>query len=362
MNRYLALVAVGAALTGSAVAQETLVGAGATFPAPLYSQMFERYRTLTGIEVVYDAVGSGGGQTALRRQEVQFGASDAPLSDVQARTYPGEVLHIPMALGAVVPIYNLPGFQQTINFSGEVLADLFLGRITNWNDSRIAQLNPDLELPDLPVTIVHRIDGSGTTFVFVDYLAKVSREWKIRMGVGSSSAWRQMVAVNWPVGLGGDGNGGVAELVQAHPGALGYVEVTYAEQNHLPFGAVQNRSGRFVKADVHSIGAAADFRKMPKDSRALFTDTDNPEGYPIASLTWILVYTQQELTAESYEQAQQLVDLLWWMTHEGQELNESLSYGRLPVAVVRRNEEMLDDLKYQGKGLEPTREPRQAFR
>lgn len=356
MNRSLALAVVGFTFTGSAVAQaqETLLGAGATFPAPLYNQMFEQYRSLTGIEVIYDAVGSGGGQTALRRQEVQFGASDAPLSDVQARTFPGEVLHIPMALGAVVPIYNLPGFNQTLNFSGEVLADFFLGKITNWNDPRIAQLNPGIELPNLPVTIVHRIDGSGTTFVFVDYLSKVSQEWKIRAGVGSSVAWRQMVAVDWPVGLGGDGNGGVAELVQAHPGALGYVEVAYAEQNHLPYGAVQNRAGKFVKADVESIGAAADFRSLPEDPRALFTDTDNPEGYPIASLTWILVYTQQELTAKSREQAQQVVDLLWWMTHEGQELNEPLSYGRLPAIVVERNEKLLHTLRYQGRDLSPT--------
>ena len=323
-------------------AAETLTGAGATFPYPLYSKYFDEYRKLTGVRVNYQSIGSGGGQRQLRERTVNFGASDAFLTDEQLREYPGRVLHIPTALGAVVVTYNLPGVTQRLNFSGELLADVFLGKVTRWDDPRLQQLNPGVRLPALPIVVVHRSDGSGTTFIWTSYLAKVSPEWKRRVGVGTSVAW--------PVGLGGKGNEGVAGLVRQTPGAIGYVELIYALENDLPYGAVRNKAGRFVTPSLQSVSKAAGIN-IPEDTRVLLVDTEAVDGYPIAGFTWILVYQDLSLSTSSRGQAQALADLLWWIVHDGQRYNEPLHYARLPQAAVKRAEALLKSLTYKGEPL-----------
>lgn len=352
MARYLVALLVVAGLvatvafleSGASVshAAETLTGAGATFPYPLYSKYFAEYRKLTGVRVNYQSIGSGGGQRQLRERTVNFGASDAFLTDEQLKQYPGPVLHIPTALGALVATYNLPGVTQRLNFTGELLADIFLGKVTRWDDPRIQQLNPGIRLPALPIVVVHRSDGSGTTFIWVDYLAKVSPQWKQRVGVGTSVAW--------PVGLGGKGNEGVAGLVRQTPGAIGYVELIYALQNDMAYGAVRNKAGRFVVPTLESVSKAADV-DIPADTRVSLTDTEAADGYPIAGFTWLLVYQDLSLSTASRVQAQALADLLWWIVHEGQQFNESLHYARLPEAAVKRAEALLKSLTYQGTPL-----------
>ena len=343
-RRWPAVLAVVAALaglgTGRLQAAESLTGAGATFPYPLYSKYFSEYFRLTGVRVNYQSIGSGGGQRQLRERTVQFGASDAYLTDEQLAQYPGPVLHIPTAVGAVVAAYHLPGVQQPVRFTGELLADIFLGKVTRWDDPALRAVNPDLRLPPLPITVVHRSDGSGTTFVWTDYLSRVSPEWARRVGAGTS--------VSWPVGLGGKGNEGVAGLVRQAPGALGYVELVYAVQNRLAHGAVRNAAGRFVRADPRSTSLAAAV-DIPADTRVSLVDTAHPEGYPIASFTWILTYRDLEHATASREQARALAELLWWVIHDGQQHNEPLHYARLPEPVVRRAEALIDRLRYRGE-------------
>lgn len=319
-----------------------LTGAGATFPYPLYSKYFSEYNKLTGVRVNYQSIGSGGGQRQLLQRTVHFGASDAPLSDEQLSKYPGKVIHIPTALGAVVPTYNLPGVKEPLRFTGELLADIFLGKVTRWSDPRIQRLNPRVFLPDLPIIVAHRSDGSGTTYIWVEYLSKVSPEWKRRVGVGTS--------VDWPVGIGGKGNEGVAGVVAQTPGAIGYVELIYALHNNLSFGMVQNKSGNFILADLNATSQAAAVN-LPADTRASLTDTDARNGYPAASFTWLLVYQNQELTAKSYEEAKAVADLLWWIVHEGQRFNEDLAYGRLPDVAVEKAEALIKSLTYNGRPL-----------
>ena len=337
-------------LTGTAwtkvVAAQTLTGAGATFPYPLYVRYFEEYARLTGVRVNYQPIGSGGGQRQLRERTVHFGASDAFLTDEQLSQYPGPVVHIPTAIGAVVPTYHLPGVTRPLRFTGELLADIFLGKVRQWNDPRLLRLNAGVQLPPLPIIVVRRSDGSGTTFIWADYLAKVSPEWRARVGVGTS--------LDWPVGLGGRGNEGVAGLVRQTPGALGYVELIYALENDLPYGAVENRSGQFIVPDLDSVSLAADVA-IPADTRVSLTDTGHPQGYPIAGFTWLLVYRELSLSTESLEQARALADLLWWVVHDGQRYNEALHYARLPQAAVLRAEEIIRSLTYQGQPLQPSR-------
>ena len=333
----------------AAAAGVSLNGAGATFPYPLYAKYFDAYNKLTGVRVNYQSIGSGGGIRQLFAQTVHFGASDAPLSDAKIaefeKKFGTQLIHVPTAMGAVVPTYNLPGVSKPLNFSGPLLAAIFLGKVTKWNDPAIAKLNPGVRLLPLPITVVHRSDGSGTTYIWTEYLAKVSPEWRAKVGVGKS--------VSWPVGLGGKGNEGVAGLVRQTPGAIGYNELVYAVQNKIGFGAVQNRAGKFVLASLESVKAAAALADFPQDTRVSLTNTPAPEGYPIASFTWILVYRDldKDRAFKSAAEAEALAELLEWIIHDGQKYNEPLHYGALPEAVVKVNEANLARLRYQGRPL-----------
>ena len=283
-----------------------LIGAGATFPYPLYSKLFDVYNKEFGVKVNYQAIGSGGGIRQLINKTVDFGGSDAMMTDKELSEASAPVLHIPTCAGAVVVTYNLSGNPQ-LRFTPDVIADIFLGKIGKWNDRRISEINPGVKLPDMNITVVHRSDGSGTTSIFSDYLSKVSREWKEKVGAGTS--------LNWPAGLGGKGNPGVAGLVQQTPGSIGYVELIYVLQNKMPYGMMKNKKGNFVTATLASTSKAAD-TNLPEDMKVSLTDTDAPEGYPISGFTWILVYKDQNYGDRTEEKAKEVVKLLWWMTHE----------------------------------------------
>jgi phosphate transport system substrate-binding protein len=320
-----------------------LTGAGATFPYPLYSKMFDEYYKTYGIKVNYQSIGSGGGIRQLKEKTVDFGASDAFLSDEQLKEFDGEILHIPTCLGAVVITYNLD-LPQKIRFTSDLIADIYLGKIIKWNDERIRKVNPGLNLPDLPITVVRRADGSGTTFVFTDYLSKVSSEWKEKVGRGTS--------VNWPVGIGGKGNEGVSGLVKQTKGAIGYVEFTYALQNKLPYGIIKNKSGNFIEPTVESISEAGNV-KLPEDMRISITDTESKNGYPISAFTYILVYSDLSKANAKMddEKAKTLANLLWWITHEGQKYTKSLDYAPLSKEAQKNAEKLLKKLNFNGKML-----------
>jgi phosphate transport system substrate-binding protein len=348
MRKLLGAIAA-TALLGVASAQVSLTGAGATFPYPLYAKYFDEYAKLTGVKVNYQSIGSGGGIRQFTEQTVAFGASDAPMTDEQikaARAAAGgsNVLHIPTALGAVVPVYNIPGVTAVLKFDADTLAGIFLGDIKTWNDPKLVALNPDAKLPPLPITVVHRSDGSGTTFVWVDYLTKVSSTWAQKVGRGTS--------VQWPVGLGGKGNEGVAGVVKQTPGTIGYVEAIYARQNNLPYGVVKNRAGKFIQADLNSIREAANV-PLPGDARVSITDTASPGGYPISSFTYLLIYQQAEknkaIKAEA--EAKALSDLIFWILNDGQKFNESLEYGRLSDVAKARGLALLSKMTYNEKNL-----------
>ncbi len=298
----------------------TLNGAGATFPYPIYSKWFDAYRSVKpDLQINYQSIGSGGGIRQVTEKTVDFGATDGPMTNQQQFKVDGKILHIPTVIGAVVPAYNLKGVED-LKLSGPVLADIFLGKITRWTDPAIAKLNAGTTLPDAPITVVHRSDGSGTTFCFVDYLSKVSAEWISKVGVNT--------AVNWPVGLGGKGNEGVAGFVKQTPNSIGYVELIYAKQNDISFASVQNKSGNFVKASVESIKAAAAASTMPNDYRVSITNAAGDGVYPIATFTWLLVY--QKNTAGKGEI---LKTFLRWMLKEGQTMTTPLGYAPLPESV-----------------------------
>lgn len=327
-------------LSNFSIAQDKeLLGAGATFPYILYSKMFDVYYNQTGVKVNYQSIGSGGGIRQLKEKTVDFGASDAFLSDEQLKEYDSPVLHIPTCLGGVVITYNLPGNPE-LKLTPDVIADIFLGRIKKWNDPRITALNPNVKLPNMNITVVHRSDGSGTTFVFVDYLSKISKEWKEKVGRGTSVAW--------PVGLGGKGNEGVSGLVKQIPGSIGYVELTYAKQNKLPTALVKNKKGNFIKPELSSIKSAGK-TKISDDTRISITDTDADGGYPISSFTWILVYKEQKYMNRTLERAKQLVKLLWWIIHDGQSYTEPLDYAKLPPEVVKKAEKIIKSITYDSK-------------
>ena len=319
----------------------TLLGAGATFPYPLYSKWFHIYHQMRGVKVNYQAIGSGGGIRQLLSRTVDFGGTDAFMTKKELAKAPSKIVHIPTALGAVAVTYNLPGKPQ-LRFTPQVLADIFLGRITRWNDPRLVKINPEVKLPNMKIIVVHRSDGSGTTNIFTDYLSKVSKEWSQRVGQGKS--------VKWPVGLGGKGNAGVAGLITQIPGSIGYVELAYAEQNHLPVSAIQNRAGNFIKPTLESISLAANI-PLPPDTRVSITDTDAPDGYPISGFTWIILYKEQHYSGRSKTRAKALVDLLWWCIHQAQRYNEGLLYGKLPPAAVKIGERILKSITYNGKPL-----------
>jgi phosphate transport system substrate-binding protein len=298
----------------------TLSGAGATFPDPIYTKWFAEYHKIHGeVRIDYQAIGSGGGIRKVSEGSVDFGASDSPMSDLQLQLATSRILHIPMVLGAVVPIVNIQGVTD-LKLTGPVLADIFLGKITRWNDPAILRINHDAPLPDAPITAVHRSNGSGTTFVFTDYLTKVSGAWARAIGRGN--------IVDWPVGLGANGNLGVTALVKETRNSIGYVELTYAMQNGLFYAAVQNHAGKFIKADMSSVSAAAAGVKMPADYRVSITDAAGPNAYPISSFTWILVYAQNPAPKGAI-----LKEFLTWALESGQGMASDLSYAPLPAQV-----------------------------
>jgi phosphate transport system substrate-binding protein len=335
--RKLLVAAAALALAATASAADSLLinGAGATFPAPLYTKWFAEYHKLhPEYSFNYQAIGSGGGIQQITAGTVDFGASDAPMKDEQIAKIPG-VVHVPTVLGAVVVTYNAP--IQTLKLTPEVLSDIFLGKITKWNDPAIAALNKGEKLPDLAITVAHRSDGSGTSFGFTDYLSKVSAEWKSKVGAGTS--------VQWPVGLGGKGNDGVSGLVKGTPGAIGYVELAYANQNKLSLAELKNKDGVFVKPSLESTSAAAAGVTMPDDYRVSITDAGGKASWPIASFTYLLVRKDQA----DAKKGEALVNFLWWATHDGQAMAAPLDYAPLPKSVVGMVEKTLKTLTVQGK-------------
>jgi phosphate transport system substrate-binding protein len=336
----LGLVLVGW-LVQPAAAQTLINGAGATFPYPIYSKWFDEYAKIDPeVRFNYQSIGSGGGIKQVSSRTVDFGASDGPMTDEQLKQAPAELLHVPTVLGAVVATYNLPGSPK-LKFTPDVLADIFLGKITKWTDPRITAANAGVSLPDQAILVVHRSDGSGTTYIWVDYLSKVSPEWQKKVGKGTS--------VNWPVGLGGKGNEGVSGQVKSTPGALGYVELAYAVKNKLPVASVKNAAGKFVEPTIQTTTAAAAgaAKDMPADFRVSLTNPPGDEAYPIASFTWLLVYKEQP----SELKGRALVKFLWWMSHEGQRYADDLLYAPLPTPVVKQIEARIKEITYQGKPL-----------
>jgi len=326
-----------------AQAPVTLNGAGATFPFPLYSKWSQVYAAEKGVRINYQSIGSGGGIRQFIAKTVDFGASDSPMTDEQIRQAGGRVLHIPTVAGAVVPVYHIPGVGPGLNFTGEVLADIFLGKITRWNDPRITKLNPDVNLPSAEIVVVHRSDGSGTTAIWVNYLSKVSREWKEKVGEGTS--------VEWPTGLGGKGNEGVAGLVRGTPNSLGYVELAYAVTNRMTFGKVRNKAGQFINPSLSSTTKAMEgaLPTIPKDYRAFITNPEGRDAYPIAGFTYLLIYGEQPDPVKG----KALVEFLWWAIHDGQKYAPPLLYAPLPKSLVQRLEKTLRTVTSGGKPLLP---------
>jgi len=325
-NTLAALAGVVLLIGGAAAQKLQMNGAGATFPYPIYSKWFSEYnKQHPDVQINYQPIGSGGGVQQVSKQTVFFGASDMPMNAEQLQGAPGKILHLPTVLGAVVPVYNIPNVTTELKFSGPLLADIFLGKITKWNDAGVAKLNPGVTLPASDITVVHRADGSGTTYIWVDYLAKVSPEWKTKVGVNAS--------VNWPTGVGGRGNEGVASTVKQTPGALGYVELIYALQTKQPYGAVQNMAGEFSKASVESVtaAAAAAAKQMPPDFRVSITNAPGHGVYPISSFTWILLYEN----AKDKAQARAMVDFMKWALTDGQKFAPDLGYAPLPADVIK---------------------------
>ena len=320
----------------------SLQGAGATFPNPLYQKWLSEYgKQHPNIRIDYQSIGSGGGIKQLKEQTVDFGASDAPMKDEDLKSAPGEVLHIPTVLGAVVIIYNLEGVNQTLRFSPEVLVDIYLGKIKKWNDPRIAADNSGASLPAVDITVVYRSDGSGTSAVFTDYLSKVSGEWKEKVGAGTSP--------RWPAGLGAKGNEGVTGQVKKTPNTIGYVELAYAVQNKLPVANMKNASGAFVEPSIDSVtaAAAASAGSTPDDLRVSITNAAGPTAYPIASYTYILVYKNQRDAAKG----KALVDFLWWGIHDGESFAKELQYAPLPADIVSRAESKINSITAGGAAL-----------
>jgi phosphate transport system substrate-binding protein len=324
--RRIALLLVCLALALPALAQTTLNGAGATFPYPMYSKWFSEYHNAhPDIQINYQSIGSGGGIRQVLAGTVDFGASDGPMSDEQLSQSKVKILHIPTVLGAVVPAYNVPGVTSEVKFTPEILSGIFLGRITNWNDKAIASANKDVKFPDQPIIVVHRSDGSGTTYIFTDYLSKISADWANGPGKGTS--------VKWPVGLGGKGNEGVAGTVRQMAGAIGYVELIYAVQNKIPYGPVKNAAGNFVKASLESVTeAAGSVKTMPADFRVSITNAPGKEAYPIASFTWLLIPAQSKDAAKG----KIIADFLNWMVDDGQKMTAALTYAPLPGNVAEK--------------------------
>lgn len=339
IRRILALALI---TTASACAQKILLtGAGSTFANPLYSSWSGHYyESNPNVGVNYQSIGSGGGIRQLIVGTVDFGATDSPMTDEQlakAQQKLGTtILHFPIALGAAMPTYNIPGVTAILNFTPAALAGIFLGKITKWNDPAIQRVNPGVKLPNADILVIHRSDGSGTTFAWADYLSKISPKWKSKVGVGTS--------VDWPVGLGGKGNEGVAGLIRRIPNSIGYIELIYAVQNHMPYGAVQNSSGNFIRADLKSVTAAAAdaAQTMPADFRVSITNAPGANSYPISTYTWLLIPEKMEDEAK----ARALKAFLRWGLTTGQQYCEALSYAPLPEAVVQKELQQMKKLQY----------------
>ena len=336
------LAAAGAcviALGASVAAQRMQInGAGATFPDPIYQKWFSEYNKLhPNVQINYQALGSGAGIRQIQAQTVFFGATDGPMTPEQLLAAPGKVFHFPTVLGAVVPIYNIPGVTADVKFSGPLLADIFLGKITKWNDPAVAKVNAGVALPATNITVVHRSDGSGTSYIWCDFLSKTSAEWKKRVGVGT--------AVNWPVGLGGAQSDGVTALVKQTPGTIGYVELVYALQNKLAYGAVQNIAGDFVKASLESTSAAAAeaAKSMPADFRVSITNAPGKGAYPIASFTWMLFFE----SPRNKVHGKAMVEFLQWALTDGQKFAAALGYAPLPPVVVQLEMAQLKKINIQ---------------
>jgi phosphate transport system substrate-binding protein len=322
--RRIALLCV--VLAAPAFGQTTVNGAGATFPNPMYQKWFSEYhKTHPDIQFNYQSIGSGGGIRQVLAQTVDFGASDGPMTDEQLSQAKTKILHIPTVMGAVVPAYNVPGVSTELKFTPEVLAGIFLGKITTWNDPAIAKANPGISLPNQTIIVVHRSDGSGTTYIFTDYLTKVSSEWANGPGKGTS--------VKWPVGLGGKGNEGVAGMIRQMQGGIGYIELIYAVQNKIDYGLVKNAGGTFVKASLESVtAAAASVKSMPADFRVSITNAPGKDAYPISSFTWLLIPEKSKEAAKG----KILADFLTWMVDDGQKMTAELTYAPLPGNVAEK--------------------------
>ena len=324
--RKIALIFSLVVATIPAVSQTKLTGAGATFPNPIYQKWFSEYSKVhSDVQINYQSIGSGGGIRQVSEGIVDFGATDGPMSDEQLSSAKTKILHFPTVLGSVVPAYNIPGVTGEVKFTPEMLAGIFLGKISNWNDPIIAKANKDVKFPNQPIIVVHRSDGSGTTYIFTDYLSKISEDWKHGPGKGTSP--------KWPTGLGGKGNEGVAGSIRQLPGSIGYVELIYAVQNKFDYGSVRNSSGAFMKADLASTtAAAASVKSMPNDFRVSITNAPGKDAYPISSFTWLLIPEK----SKDEKKGKILADFLNWMVNDGQKLVADLSYAPLPASVAEK--------------------------
>ncbi|MCX5812088.1 MAG: phosphate ABC transporter substrate-binding protein PstS [Proteobacteria bacterium] len=320
-------------------AEKELIGAGATFPQPLYSKMFDAYYQQNKTKINYQGIGSGGGINQLVKKTVDFGGTDAFMTDKELKEAGAPVLHIPICLGAVVVIYNLPG-NPKLNFTPDVLADIFLGKITKWNDPRITAVNKDVNIPTLAISVVHRADGSGTTYIFSEYLSKASNDWKEKIGTGKS--------LNWPQGqIGQKGNPGVAGYVKQTPGSVGYVELLYALQNKMSYGNIKNKSGKFVEPTTKAESNAANV-KIPDDTNVSLTDSEAKDGYPISGFTWLIFYKEQNYGGRTKEKAETLSKLLVWMVTDGQKYVEPLQYSALTKEAIEKSLKIIKSITYNG--------------
>jgi phosphate transport system substrate-binding protein len=337
MKKFLASVmSLGLLASGSLAWADAMLinGAGATFPYPIYSKWFDEFhKAKPDVQFNYQSIGSGGGIRQISAKTVDFGATDGPMSDAQLEAAPGYILHFPTVLGGVVPIYNIEGVTGKLNFSQKAIAGIFLGTITAWNDPAIQEANPDAKLPGAPIVVVHRSDGSGTSYCWTDFLTKINGDWAARVGKGTS--------VNWPVGLGGKGNEGVAGLVKQTPNSIGYVELIYATHNNIDFGRLQNKAGKFVNCTTASVAAAAASAKMPHDFRVSITNPPGEDAYPAATFTWLLIYQNPP----NKEKGKELVEFLKWMLSDGQKYAEDLGYVPLPANVVEMEKAAISKIK-----------------
>jgi phosphate transport system substrate-binding protein len=334
LSRKILAIALLTGVSATASAQMLINGAGATFPYPIYSKWFDEYAKVDpSVRFNYQSIGSGGGQKQILSQTVDFGASDGPMSDENLAKAPGKLLHIPTVAGADVVAYNLPG-NPALKLDGDAIAGIFLGQIKKWNDPKITALNSGVTLPDQEIVVVHRSDGSGTTYIWTDYLSKISPEWKTKVGTNTS--------VNWPTGIGGKGNEGVAGQIKQTPGALGYVELIYAVQNKMPYADVKNSAGNFVRPSLESVTAALATADIPDDFRFSMTNAPGQDAYPIAGATWLLVYQQQKDAAKG----KKLVEFLKWSLTDGEKMAKDLQYAPLPESVQQRVLKRIDEIKF----------------